>query len=268
MDQSTDILILIVQREQLVRQLAEKSASIRELAQTLTISRSTVNRALNDLKAAQVVQKNGADYELTLYGRFVYQKYNRISNGYDTLGDALPLLNHLPKPTAVPDTIFDSASVMRPTAPSPDALQSQLAACIRQSEEVIGTAPIVSQRFVELFHDQLTTHDLRLSLLLSEQVVKHLWNTHHDGLSTAMETDHCTLWSAEQTPPFSLIIIDSTDLWLGVYDECGHLQGLLQSESPAAIEWAKQHLHHHIDQSTPICLQELIAEDSKQPQSS
>ncbi len=258
MEDSTDVLILIAQREQLIQQLSDGGASIRELAQTLTVSRSTVNRSLDDLKAAKVVQKNGESYELTLYGRFTYQRYCRMSNGYKTLKDALPLLEHLPRPTAIPDSIFDDASVLRPSAPMPDALRTRLADRIRQSEKIIGTVPIVSQRLTEVFYEQLTTHDLRLSLLLSEQVVKHLRQTYYDGLSTALEIDHCTLWSAEQTPPFSLVIIDGTDLWLGVYDECGYLQGILRSELLSAIEWAKQHLQSHIEQATPVCRKKPI----------
>lgn len=259
MEEQTDILVLIAQREQLVQQVSDGGASIRELAQTLTLSRSTVNRALNDFKTVQVVQKNGAGYELTSYGRIAYRRYCRLSNGNETLRNAQPLLDHLPEPTAIPDTIFDDAVVMRPSAPTPDTLRTQVADRIRQSEEVVGTAPIVCQRFIKLFHDQLTTHDLQLSLLLSEQVVNHLWNAHHDCLNMALETDDCTLWSAEQTPPFSLVIIDSTSLWLGVYDECGQLQGILQSESPVAIEWAEQHLQHHTEQATPVSRKESIA---------
>lgn len=259
MKDSADVLTLIAQRAQLVQQLSDGIVSTRSLTQILPTSRSTVTRALNKLEAKDLVQRGGNGYELTHYGQFVYQTYRQAIDRYDTLTAAKPLLHHLPESSAIPRDVFDDATVIRPKPPIPDAPRTQFANRVRQSEKVIGTVKIVDHRLVELFHDQLTTHDFQLSLLLDKQVAESLRHMYLNIFRTMLEIDHCTLWSAKQMPPFSLVVIDCSELWLGVYNEYGQLQGFLQTESSAAVEWAEQYLQQLIGQATSVYRQDAIA---------
>lgn len=268
MTDSIDMLALLAQRSSLVEQIADGGASKRDLTITLPHSRSTITRALKDLIAANVLQKVDTNYELTLHGRVVYREFRRVIDRYNGLTAASPLLGHLPETTTLPGALFDDATIIQPTPPAPDTPQTQFACRIRQSDAVTGIAPVVRQRFIELFHNQFITHDLQLTLVLDEQVIEHLRHAHHTALSTALQTDHCTLLSLEQTPPFSLAIVDQTDLWFGVYNECGQLQGILRTESSAAVTWAKQYIQQYAEQATRVCEQEVIAEHSTERSSS
>ncbi|MFC6964943.1 helix-turn-helix transcriptional regulator [Halocatena marina] len=259
MKSSADVLTLIAQRAQLVQQLSNEDVSTRSLTQILPASRSTVTRSLNKLEAKGLVQRSGNDYELTHYGRFVYQTYQQVIDRYDTLTAAKPLLHHLPESVAIPRDVFDDATVIRPKPPIPDDPRTQFANRVRQSEKIIGTAKIVDHRLVELFHDQLTTHDFQLSLLIDKQVAEYFRHTYVNIFRTMLEIDHCTLWSAKQMPPFSLVIIDCSELWLGVYNEHGQSQGFLQTESSEAVEWAEQYLQQLTEQATSVDQQDAIA---------
>ena len=154
--------------------------------------------------------------------------------------------------------------ILRPSSTTPDGPRTRFIDRVRQSEEVVGTGNVTTQRLVKAFHKQLTGHNLQLSLLLDEQVVEQLRHAHHDTLDTALQMEHCTLQSLEQTPPFSLAIIDWMDLWLGVYNERGQLQGMLRTESSAAVEWAEQRLQEYAERATSIRLQETTIRTEEQ----
>lgn len=252
MDNATDVLGLLAQRREIVQQIADGGASKRALALEQPHSRSTISRVLRDLTAAQLVHKDGSDYELTGPGRIAYREFRRIAERYTGLGNALPLLDHLPDATALPGVLFEEATVIQPARPNPDAPRTRLAECVRRSAEIVGMTPIVSQRLIGMFHDALTTHEVQLSLLLSEQGTAHLWNTYREQIVTALASERCTIRTREQVPPFSLVIMDRAEVWLGVYTESGQLQGMLQSKASGAVEWAEQVLQHQIELATSV----------------
>jgi predicted transcriptional regulator len=255
---SIDMLALLAQRASLVEQIADGGASKRTLTLTLPFSQSTITRVIHDLAIAKLIQKDNNDYKLTLHGRVAFRSFRHVVDRYSGLTAAAPLLSHLPKTAVIPGVVFDDATIIRPAPPAPDAPRTRFLDHIRQGEEVVGIGNVTTRRSVEVFYEQLTEHDLQLSLLLNEQVVEQLRYAHHDTLSTALQMDHCTLQSLEQTPPFSLTIIDWTVLWLGIYNECGQLQGMLRTTSFAAVEWAEQRLQEYADQATPIRLRGTI----------
>jgi predicted transcriptional regulator len=260
MTDAIDILNLFAKRASIVHQIADGGASKRALTMTLPLSRSTIVRAIQDLTMAQLIQKDGDEYEFTLHGWIAYREFRRVIDHYSGLTAATPLLHHLPPTTMLPGIIFNDVTVIRPTPPASDAPRTRFVDRVRRSEEIVGTGTVVSQRLVEVFHNQLTSHGLKLMLFLNEQVVEHLWDAHHDTLCTALKIDHCTLQSVEQMPPFSLVIVDWTDIWLGIYNACGQLQGILHTESSAAVEWAEQRLQQYAERSTPVCYREQSLE--------
>jgi predicted transcriptional regulator len=252
----TDVLSLVDRRPQLLARLNEGTATKQELKTTLGVSRSTVDRAINELERAQLIDRSDRAYTLTLRGRIAYREFRRTVDRYDSLSAATSLLEHLPETTELPGVLFDNTTVILPSSPAPETPRTEFVNRVRQSEVVVGTSTVVNQRLVEVFDNQLTAHDLQLSLLLDKQVVEYLRDAHHDTLCTALATDRCTLQSIEQTPPFNLTIVNWTDLWLGVHDDCGRLQGVLHTESAAAVEWAEQYLQEYTEQATPICLRD------------
>lgn len=259
-----DMLALLAQRASLVEQIADGGASKRTLTLTLPFSQSTITRAIHDLTVAKLIQKDDNDYKLTLHGRVAYRSFRHVVDRYSGLIAAAPLLSYLPETAAIPGVVFDDATIIRPSPPAPDAPRTRFLDHIRQGEEVVGTGNVTTQLSVEVFYEQLTEHDLQLSLLLNEQVVEQLRYTHHDTLSTALQMDHCTLQSLEQTPPFSLTIIDWTALWLGIYNECGQLQGMLRTKSSAAVEWGEQCLQEYAERATPVSLRGATARPDEQ----
>lgn len=262
------MLALLTQRASLVEQIANGGASKRTLAMTLPLSRSTVTRAIQDLATVQLIRKDGNTYALTVRGRIAYREFRRTVTRYRGLIDARDLLDQVPETTALPGVVFEDATVIQPAPPTPDRPRTRFLDHVHQGEKIVGMGIIINQRLVEVFHNQLTAHDLQLSLLLDEQVIEHLWHAHYDRLCTALQIDHCTLQSVEQTPPFSLAIIDWTEIWLGVYNDCGQLQGILRTESSAAVEWAEQRLQEYAERATPIVSKERSLKQKNNSRSS
>lgn len=248
-----ELLTLLAHRAPILRAIADGYATKRSLKEEVTVSRSTINRAIDDFETAQLVKKAENEYELTTYGWLVWQEYRRVIDRCEPLAAAIPLLSHLPAEPLFPGVVFDDTTIYVPDSPNPNFPLTQFERRVRQSETIIGVGTSVTQRNVEFFLGQIRTNNLQLSMLLEETVVDYLWQTHPDALRTVLQNNQCTLWSVEQTPSYSLAVVDSMDLWLGSYNDHGQLQGLLLTESPAAVAWAEERLQQYIEQATPIC---------------
>lgn len=252
MESSTDLLALIAQRAQMIQLIADGNKSKRSITTMLPVSRSTVTRALKALTDAQLVHQAKDGYALTLQGQLAYQAFQEVTDYYETLIAAKQLLQYLPATASINRSLFEGATVYHADCTNPDAPRIRFEDLVRRSEDIVGIYPIISQRTLDIYLDQLSNRTLHLSLLLDATASEHLQQESPDKIHTASQAEHCTLYVCPQTPPFSLVIVDQTELWFGVYDDQGHLKGGLQNASHTAITWAEQCLQQYSNQGYQI----------------
>lgn len=257
-----DLLALFTDRTSVVQAIADGNATKRRLDEKLTISRSTIDRVINDLETVDLIKKVGDVYKLTAYGRLLYEEYIQVINNYENIISSRSLLKYLPEDSSLNREIFNDATVLIAGPPNPNTPLTQFEKRIRQSKKVFYVTSGVTQRTIDFFLTQVLTQNLQLSFLLEETVVEYLRQNHSDALHTTLKTDHCMLQSCMQTPPFNLALIDGKEVWLGIYDEQGHLKGSIHTESLIAVQWAKQHIQQYADQATSVNNQDIIHDGS------
>lgn len=262
MKSKTDLLVLIAQRSQILRLIANGNRSKHSLTMMLPVSQSTVTRALKALTDAELVQQTQEGYDFTHHGQLAYQAYQQVTNYYETLTAAKPLLQYLPTTASIDRSVFVGATVHCADRTNPDAPRMCFEDRIRHSEDIVGIHPIISQHTLDIYLDQLSSHTPQLSIILDATAGEHLRREYPHKIRTISRADYCAFYACPKTTPFSLVIIDQTELWLGIYDNQGHLKGGLQSESQEAIMWAKQCLQQYSDLTYPIYSSNTVAENS------
>lgn len=229
-----DVMQLLARRADLLGCLREGVQDKRELEETLGVSRSTLNRALNDLEENHLVVEQVDGYTVTPGGDVAC----RITQTWKPFSEALPVLAHLALDARLEPALFRGATVARADQPNPEAPIDHLETIVRAGSRVKGMSPVVLSRYVQLFYTQLVEQDVVVDVVLSEACFEYLLAEHYDEMSAAVGTDHCTFWQTGDTLPFGLAIVDDEHVWLGIHDEEGNVKGTIANSSDDAAEWA------------------------------
>lgn len=110
---------------------------------------------------------------------------------------------------------------------------------MERADRVRGIAPEARQRYVEVFADHIFRQRTDVGLILEQETIANLDEYYTAQWRGALEHPNCTIWQAETVPPFGLIIVDQSDVWIGVYQDGGGLIGTLHNDSRPAVEWAQ-----------------------------
>jgi predicted transcriptional regulator len=239
------ILDAVHKRQEVLASIDAHAAEKRELAVELDVSRSTVNRAVNELEEFDLVCETDDGYRLTAFGGFAYRGYRSFMDRYDAFVAAKPLFAYLPDELPVALELVDEAEVIRSEPPAPEEPLTRLEDVVRAGESVEGTFPVVTYRCVELFETQARENEARVDLSFDEECLTYLTNQFHRELSLALELDNWTVRQIDDKPPLGLVVVDDERFWLGAYDEDGGLKGAFVGEADGVVAWARNVLDRY-----------------------
>lgn len=237
---STAAVELLAQRADVLRSLESSPKTKRDLVEELTISRSTVDRAVRNLEAGDLVQRNEA-ISLTLCGQLAIDAYDQFVEYVGDLEAAQPILASLPE-----DATFDRPLLEGATFVSPDRLTPQRHAVafleeIEAATEIRGFSTALVPRYVDLLHERVVEDDLSLDLTVSADLVEELLSSAADRIDEALATGRMTFLEASKTLDYSLFVLEQPERTLVtalIYDEQGR-SGVIFNDSPAAVQWAE-----------------------------
>lgn len=113
--QERDLLNTLLPRHEIIECLEEKPKTKPELTRECEVSRSTINRGINSLLDAGIVERiEGSRYELTLYGSILHRDVDRLLDRFRTLSEVRTLLTEVGKATDLQAELFDDATIRPP----------------------------------------------------------------------------------------------------------------------------------------------------------
>lgn len=227
----------VASRARVIECLFDGVTDKRDLQDALDVSRTTIDRAFHDLEEIDVVRSSGSDYELTLSGRLAYQNDEQLSQRYQSIATATPLLLQLPIDAPVGVRLLKDADVSPSKPCAPHEPISQLEELIHHGTHVRAFFPVVLQRYVDLFHDQITETSIEAELILGDDIVDVLSEHYSDEFRAIVRADACELLTVPEAPPFGLVVVDTKHVWMGVHEERGGLRGAIYNETEDAVDW-------------------------------
>lgn len=250
--QLTDVLHLLARRADLLEYLRADIHDKRKLEETLGVSRSTLNRALKDLEENHLVEEQIDGYEVTPGGNTAYQ----IAQVCKPLTEALPVLTYLPSDAPLDPALFRGSTVVKADQSNPEAPIDHLADLVRTGTHVKGISPVAFSRCVRLFYTQIIEQNIIADIVLGERCFEYLWAKHSEKMQTVLGTEHCTFWGLEGEPPFGLALVDDEQVWVGIHDDKGSIEGAIMNRSDAAVAWALDIYHQYQGWGEQVLLQE------------
>lgn len=230
----------MVNRTEVLECVADGPADKRDLRDELGVSRSTVYKAVRELEERQLVEQTGDEVRLSLHGRLLFDEYRSfVATGADVC-DHRDVLSALPPDAPVRTDLFVGSEVVRAKPVTPDRPLDYLEDLLMDADRVLGFAPAVFRRHVELFHEELISGGLSASVVFEESVVEHARDDYGERFRQSVEADCYALWETDEPLPFGLTITDGNreEVAVTVYDE-GRPVAVVANDTDKALDWGR-----------------------------
>jgi predicted transcriptional regulator len=252
------ILETVEKREAFLRCLSEGIDDKQIIENELSVSRSTVNRAFNELEKMGMIRIDHSSYALTLHGQLAYQWYQSLTGAYTHLTEAMKLSAYLPADVEVDLRLLEDAEVILSPKQTPQKPFQQVKEAAGSANHVKGCLSVVVPSYIDLFHNQSSDQNVTVELILAESLIPALSTTYAQKFTSAVTSDNCTLWQTAERLPFGLITVDNEMVWLCVYRDGGSLRGIIANNTDAAINWAMEVFEQYRDTASEILLSKRI----------
>jgi predicted transcriptional regulator len=232
---------LLTRRAELLRTLASSPMPKRDLVEALPSSRSTVDRAVRNLEAKDLVQRNET-ISLTLHGRLAIDAYDEFVGYVGDMEATRPILASLPRDAAVDRRLLEGATFVSPDRLTPQRHARAFLDEIEAATEIRGFSTAFVPKYVDVLHERIVDEGLTVELALSTDLLDELLSSAPDRIDEALATGRLTFLEASETLEYSLFVLEQLERTLVtalVYDDQGR-SGVVFNDSPAAVAWAEQ----------------------------
>lgn len=248
-----DVIEIIARRSDLLFALSDGPRAKRELAPELSISRSTIDRAVRRLESAGLVTRTGGRVTLTLAGDVALSEYETFKEGLEGLESALGIIAPVSPDAGMDLDVFRGAEIVRPERHAPHKPVEALKAFLTGANSIRGVASAVLPDYVDLYSHLIIEEGAEVELVVSRQVLETLVAEYWEPLEASLATGRLSLYEVETSPPFSTIIASDGVPKMGivVYGESG-TAGLIRNASDDALRWAETWIAEWVEQAEPI----------------
>lgn len=253
--QAHDLMEVVVLRANILCALHEDGElTLGDLDRMLDDSRRSLSRWLSELTEDDLVMRADEGYELTFSGETVTNLYLEHRELFEPLAEADDLLARLPTGTNIGCAMLDGVEIAIEPKEAPESAWRPVDRAVGQGESVVGIAPRVTPSYIDTFYTQIVEQDTEVELLLPPQVYASIVaNYEYEWRSAILEEDS---WfgAVESVPPYGMLIIDESEVWVGVYrsDEGAALAGTLHNDSDDAAQWALEVYECHRDRANDV----------------
>lgn len=247
--EQSEILYTLVKSTELVVALRDRPMYKAELADALDVSKSTVYNWTDELAEYGLVERTGEGYRLTRIGEYHATEFLSFTAASRRLYAVEPMLRELPETLAPPPELFEEGSVAS-AASDPDAPTEAYQSCVASAEWVTGLLPTTASRVLAA----LASSHQPTDLVVSRRAAEVLRADHDDLCRSFAAGDATTLLVADRPFSFGVTLVhaDSTTVLVTACTPNGHLDALVEFESNAAVEWAREVYGHYRADAEPI----------------
>ncbi|WP_435358786.1 helix-turn-helix transcriptional regulator [Haloarchaeobius sp. DFWS5] len=251
-----DTLALVAKRQVFLSSLSEGPKEKPALADDCGVARSTVDRAIRELTAAELVERGDCGYELSVSGRLVYEEFSECQRSLDAIAETRDVLDMLPRADLVDPVMLVGAEVTRADIHAPDRGIRETVDLMSDAVRVRGVSPAAHAAYVEAFDERIYGAGMQVQLVFTPDVFTELATTYAEYMETDLP-DYVTLYQIDELPPLGIMLVEHADgteeASFGVYTANG-VQAVVRNTSDEAVCWAEQRFEAIREQATEFKL--------------
>jgi predicted transcriptional regulator/tetratricopeptide (TPR) repeat protein len=245
MTEASELVGAVERRLDFLERLAAEPLRKHELVDALGHSRSTVNRAIDELEAAGLVASETDGYRTTLSGRLLATEYREFLTAADDLAAAGDVLDPLGADVDVDPAVLREAETYRAAAPDPYRPLEVLDGALADADAVAAALPAFPYPRVAERLRRTAAGGGTVDLALADRAYRHAAERFADDLGAVARREGSRV-AAVDAVDAGVVAADGTALLL-TFDDGGTLHGAAASTEPEAVEWAERKVRGLID---------------------
>jgi len=267
---ASEVVNTIVQRSDLLSALNSQSMDKRRLVDECDYSRSTINRAVRDLEALELVEYTNGALQLTPCGQLLTEHYQQFEELAMTSMRLAPFLQWFPtEDCTLSLQHLAEAELYCPEPTNPYAMVNQHVQRIEAATSFEGVLPLVSLHGIEAAHTQVLQHGATHELIISSAILDTFRSDEQFTplVVELLETDRCSLFLTEKPIPYFVGCFDDEYVQIGV-DDAGEPRALVEATATPVREWAHGLLDEYkaaATELTPTAIQDEEGRETGQP---
>lgn len=215
------------------------TATKTELTAVLDVSRSTVDRALGELRRVGYVVDAADGYRRTVVGSLALTAYDRMTAQVENVWRSREVLSTLPADAPLSPAMLDGADAVTPDADDPDRARAEVVDLFDRATRVRAFGPVVVPQTIRDVRELIVEGDLTVQALLTEGFVEHLFSRYGEALRSVVATDRFELRQTDALP-YTLVVAqvgDGYEAAVAVPDG-NDVKALLRNDADDAVAWA------------------------------
>jgi predicted transcriptional regulator len=245
---------LVQRRGDVLGAIEEEPLAKQDLDRRLDVSRSTIDRAVEELLEAGLVEAADGGYRQTLAGRLALAEHDRLRRGVEGVVDAADLLDTLEDDAGLGTELLAGARVLEATPNATDRPIEALYDVVERASFVRGFGVAIHSRQVDTYHRRFVEEGLGGEVVLTASAIEQLLGRYPEGFQDALATDRVAFWETDETFPYSLTLAETPDgphVGVVVYDG-EDVPGCLINDTRAAVEWARERFESVRERARPV----------------
>jgi tetratricopeptide (TPR) repeat protein/predicted transcriptional regulator len=215
----------------------------RDIVEAVTHSRSTVTRALRELREVDLVEKTDSGYVTTVAATLAADQYHRYETASKAILTSKELLAAIPSSAVPPVDLLIDADTIHAEAEPPVRPLEVVSERVGGADTVRAYLPtLVNTHLLRTWHRTVTTEAMESEAIFDPDLLTVLKGQYPHLLSEMAATDDFVTFS-QAGPPYGLFLTtrsDTTAVSVIVYENGNAVRGVVINESDAAVEWARE----------------------------
>lgn len=255
-DSDAELRKILSKRHLVLRPLVDRPLTKPALVDDLSVSRSTVDRAIDELVSADFVEPTGdaSRYRATPSGSVALEYFDRYVDATDQVRTSRAVLNALPVEATLDPVFLEGADLVSSTR-TPDLALYPAIDLLPEATRMRGTAPVVFGEYFDIIGDRLLSGDFEMDLVLESELLESIRAAYDGAMESLSGFDSVTIRVTDAPLHYAIWIIDreadSTVAGVTVYDE-GGIAGSLVNDEERATDWALGRYREAVAESTLV----------------
>ncbi|WP_435333886.1 helix-turn-helix transcriptional regulator [Haloarchaeobius sp. TZWWS8] len=240
-----DVLTVVDRRYDYLAELVDVPRHKRDLIQELGDSRSTVDRATDELMAAGLLTRTeDGRFRTTVAGDVLRRTVDEARETASTIVTARDLLEHAPNDVSFPPSLFRGSEVLIASGPAPLEMVDKVTSTLTSADRLraLSVADHDPRAFYDLYERGVVEGELEVEVVFTPAMVERAYDAYPDIMAAAEDSSTVSIYSSESVP-FGLYVVEqdgeSTAI-VTLYDENQLIQGGIRNSGADAVAWASE----------------------------
>lgn len=254
----TDVPDLVHKRAPVLRALCEGAETKPEVGDATECSRSTIDRAVEELIDAELVERRGGHYYCTGAAARILESYDTFRAEAGIYYDRRDAIAALPRDADLPVAVLENARIAAPDPNMPDRALEVALQGLEDADRIYALVPWMLSIYDRFFNRAVLEHGLEIDVVYTRDVVEHIADLYHDRFEDLLESGRVDAYVVDELPRYTISVIegiDSTETGVRLdvmYFTDEEIQSVLQNSSEDAFEWGRDCFQEHRERADPI----------------